>query len=550
MKNIFTLLLLSFFPVMIYATDISIDAMQKKEPNMRKIFDAFRSGNRAPQNRLREMNSHKVRMFPPLTASHLGFGTFFDVVKGTYPNLTFNWGLVDSDWVGPVIDEGTTLNLGYCYMPIALGDKVKGPPRDYDAWEEFNYQWAKHFNEKYGVNSFEVWNEPDYSDFFTGSKADYFEMYKYAVKGIRRAVPDAMVGGPALAESPKNWIGPFLDFIIENKLPVNFLSYHAQDNKDGFKDEGSKYHSRYLDILDELNQRGMDSVEIHLNEFSYELDPGQGSKYDKVECAAWFASSFKFMLNQMPRLALFNKTITNNGELADKWKYNGLITTDNTPKAKFNLFKMYAKMPFWGVDVSVGDTKLDAMAAMDDSTVGVMVWNKQDAVNELNLSISSLPFIADSVQIYLIDPEHSSYFDDSATKELEKIETIILDKSSYADTRNVLNHGIYMFLFKGTRPVTSINDPQVQKPDAFKLNNYPNPFNPQTTIYYTLKNTGAVKLQVFDLLGREVATLVQRVQQAGNYQVTFNASNIGGGVYFYKLTAGQFIQINKMLFVP
>ena len=76
--------------------------------------------------------------------------------------------------------------------------------------------------------------------------------------------------------------------------------------------------------------------------------------------------------------------------------------------------------------------------------------------------------------------------------------------------------------------------------------NYPNPFNPVTTIKYSIKDAGFVKLQIYDILGREIKTLVNEEKPVGEYEVKFNGSNLASGVYFYKLTAGPFTQIRKM----
>ncbi len=85
---------------------------------------------------------------------------------------------------------------------------------------------------------------------------------------------------------------------------------------------------------------------------------------------------------------------------------------------------------------------------------------------------------------------------------------------------------------------------------AYKLDqNYPNPFNPSTKITFSIKEAGFVSLKVYDLLGREVATLVNERRSAGIYDVTFNAGALGSGVYFYTLTSGGFSQTKKMLFV-
>ena len=77
--------------------------------------------------------------------------------------------------------------------------------------------------------------------------------------------------------------------------------------------------------------------------------------------------------------------------------------------------------------------------------------------------------------------------------------------------------------------------------------NYPNPFNPVTQIQYTIEQSSNVTLKVFDILGREVATLINENQNPGRYVVDFNASNFASGIYFYRLEAGAFIQVKKMI---
>jgi hypothetical protein len=79
--------------------------------------------------------------------------------------------------------------------------------------------------------------------------------------------------------------------------------------------------------------------------------------------------------------------------------------------------------------------------------------------------------------------------------------------------------------------------------------NYPNPFNPVTTIKYSIPNSERVVLKVYNILGQEVATLVNEEQRAGVYELKFDASNLASGVYFYKLQAGKFIDVKKMMLV-
>jgi hypothetical protein len=87
-------------------------------------------------------------------------------------------------------------------------------------------------------------------------------------------------------------------------------------------------------------------------------------------------------------------------------------------------------------------------------------------------------------------------------------------------------------------------------PTQFELSqNYPNPFNPSTVINYSIPVNGLVSLKVFNVLGQEVATLVNEMQTVGNYKATFNANSLSSGVYFYKIEAGNFTSVKKMMFL-
>jgi hypothetical protein len=77
--------------------------------------------------------------------------------------------------------------------------------------------------------------------------------------------------------------------------------------------------------------------------------------------------------------------------------------------------------------------------------------------------------------------------------------------------------------------------------------NYPNPFNPTTTIKYSVKEAGMVTLKVYDILGKEITTLVNEIKSPGEYTVTFNASSLPSGIYFYTMQAGGFKASNKLL---
>ncbi|HMB97673.1 MAG TPA: carbohydrate binding domain-containing protein [Balneolaceae bacterium] len=86
------------------------------------------------------------------------------------------------------------------------------------------------------------------------------------------------------------------------------------------------------------------------------------------------------------------------------------------------------------------------------------------------------------------------------------------------------------------------------RPNQFSLDqNFPNPFNPTTNITFTIPQSSDVKLEVFNALGQKVATLVNGSRNAGSHTITFDASRFASGVYLYRLTSGNCVQINKML---
>jgi hypothetical protein len=96
--------------------------------------------------------------------------------------------------------------------------------------------------------------------------------------------------------------------------------------------------------------------------------------------------------------------------------------------------------------------------------------------------------------------------------------------------------------------LNGVNKEQNNLPSSFKLEqNYPNPFNPSTTINYQLPKSNFVTLKVYDVLGREVKTLVSEREAARNHSVTFNAKGLTSGVYFYRITAGGFTDVKKLM---
>lgn len=110
--------------------------------------------------------------------------------------------------------------------------------------------------------------------------------------------------------------------------------------------------------------------------------------------------------------------------------------------------------------------------------------------------------------------------------------------------------GIFKVTFEANEEAPTGIESGNDLPAAFALSqNYPNPFNPTTQIEYNLNEAGSVSLRVYDVLGKEVATLVNKTQSAGSYQVKFDANNLPSGMYVYQLRFGNKLETRKMMLI-
>ncbi len=140
------------------------------------------------------------------------------------------------------------------------------------------------------------------------------------------------------------------------------------------------------------------------------------------------------------------------------------------------------------------------------------------------------------------------------------IEPTIHDRDNGAWEGNVVNSpinadnawqtpAVWSYTFVGDQDgVLGVNDNETYLPGEYYLaNNYPNPFNPTTTIEYSTPVTGQVKLTIYNILGEQVGHLVNEIQPAGDHSVTFDASGIASGMYFYQLEGSNFLKSKKMI---
>jgi len=149
--------------------------------------------------------------------------------------------------------------------------------------------------------------------------------------------------------------------------------------------------------------------------------------------------------------------------------------------------------------------------------------------------------------IYRTDDGGNNWIEQVPRESLPKLTTVqMIDKlSAYA----VGFQGTILKITNGG--VTWLNEnPNNEMPQSYILYPaYPNPFNPSTTIQYHISELSFVTLKIYDVLGREIATLVNEEKPTGNYEVEFDGSKLSSGIYFYRLQAGSFVETKKMVLI-
>ena len=128
-------------------------------------------------------------------------------------------------------------------------------------------------------------------------------------------------------------------------------------------------------------------------------------------------------------------------------------------------------------------------------------------------------------------------------------------QKEYSFTEKIPESGKYFYRLKqididGTFEYSSPVEIVIENPKTFELaQNYPNPFNPSTSIQYQVSRNSNITLKVYDIVGNQIATLVDEFKSAGKYEVEFGAANLASGIYFYKLQAGSFVETKKMVLI-
>lgn len=275
-----------------------------------------------------------------------------------------------------------------------------------------------------------------------------------------------------------------------------------------------------------------------------------------------------------PTNAWFDSRITQAGTVAGTGAALDLPAGANTLRIE----------PSWGyqhfssVKVIVGGNTID-LTAPDADAQGVIPHAENPVGTSVPWAPSGFKSVAlaagGSVSLNVTAPYNGRYMmrifyaaSGAASGQVSVNNTVVVPSVNFSDTSDVFTDQFSMSAGNNTiklaSPSGGVNIDYLQViafvptavtdrseyPEGYALSqNYPNPFNPSTTIYFALAKASQVKLEIYNVLGQKVATLIEKPMSAGGHAVNFDAKQFSSGVYFYRLEAGEFKAQKRMLFV-
>jgi hypothetical protein len=276
------------------------------------------------------------------------------------------------------------------------------------------------------------------------------------------------------------------------------------------------------------------------------------STYDGIKIKLYINGELDTLINASGNLNISNLNLFIGQKSTDAWdKYKGLLD----------------EVRIWNVALSQSTIKsymLNQLNGNEDGLVGY--WQFNEGIGDITYDKTSngnngmlvggvewhLPAAPISPEWLTAYPDSGICYPDSSFEIIISFDAAELDTGNYYSEIVINSNDPFRshiiipthMLISTTAGLQNETNTQV----AFDLfQNYPNPFNPSTVISYQLPVSREVTLKVFDVLGNEVATLVNEEKPAGTYELTWYAANLPSGVYFYQLRAGSFVQTKKML---
>lgn len=387
-------------------------------------------------------------------------------------NPVYDWTIVDRIF-DTYLARGVRPYVEIGFMPEALssrpqpyqhdwrpgsGDLRTGwafPPKDYAKWEELVYQWVRHCVERYGREEvarwyFQTWNEANLPQYYWGgTREEFFRLHDAAIRAVRRALPEARVGGPDNAGAGDDFLSAFIAHVASSRTPTDFLAFHAKGRPEFVTDDQGG-HVR-MGISTHLKAAEHEFAAIAANP-AFRSKPIIIGESDPEGCAAcrgpayayrsgtmyssYTAASFARLRALADRRNLnLEGILTWAFEFEDQPYFAGFrqLTSAGIDLPVMNVFKMFAKMDGHYVqstsdrqialdeilqDGVRGAPDVGSMATIDGNRLAIMIWHYHDddlagPDAAISLTLRNLPRGlggATTLKHYRIDRDHSNSY--------------------------------------------------------------------------------------------------------------------------------------------
>ncbi|MBE0538029.1 MAG: hypothetical protein IH624_20395 [Phycisphaerae bacterium] len=352
---------------------------------------------------------------------------FPDMQADASQPLSYRFSRTD-DYIRPIVEAGT----GIVYR---LGESIEHtrrkyhvvPPGDYAKWADVCIGIIRHYNEgwadghQYGIRYWEIWNEPENRPvMWTGSDEDYYRLYAASAKAIKNRWPRLMVGGPSAGAQgrligdrmePYPFVKGFLEFCRDNKVPLDFFSWHT------YTDDPYLYAKKARAIRRLLDEYGFTKTESHLNEWNYLPDNEWIMSAEQgVARRQWFeriggAEGAAFLTCALIDLQTAPVDVANYYSGDTNWF--GLFDRYGLPRKTFyamKAFRMLLDTPA-GVKASgVPEEHLAVCAGINEeqTSLTILVSSLRAMNEDVQLKISALPWKGPvRWEVFRLDARHS-----------------------------------------------------------------------------------------------------------------------------------------------
>jgi xylan 1,4-beta-xylosidase len=388
-------------------------------------------------------------------------------------NPVYDWAIVDRIF-DTYLARGVKPYVEIGFMPEALSTRPQPyqhdwrpgsgslrtgwayPPKDYAKWEELVFQWVRHSVERYGADEvaswyFQTWNEANLPQYYWGGTQDeFFALHDAAIRGVRRALPAARVGGPDNAGAGDRIMTAFIEHVKAAGTPTDFLAFHAKGNPTFVGDADGGGHVR-MGLAAQLRAADNEFAQIAADP-DFRHKPIVISEADPEGCAAcrgpanayrngtmyssYTAASFPRLEELATRRGLkLEGILTWAFEFEDQPYFAGFrqLTSAGIDLPVMNLFKLYARMRGRNLAVASdhrqpldavmadgvrGPADVGSTATLDGTSLAIMAWHYHDddlpgPDAALSISVDRLPaaFAGGATMTrYLIDRDHGNAY--------------------------------------------------------------------------------------------------------------------------------------------